>query len=200
MAETAQHRPAWKALLALGGVLAAALTLQGCLFSRKKKPRPFTPPPVAARVPPQPRPVELEPLPEAAFEVYAGLEAPVIRVAGLPPAPPRPAPAKPAARPAPAPAVVETPPAVAPPRAAAIYSPEEIRQMNQELDGYLDRVRRALARAEGRALPPELAALANNARSFLVQAEQARSQDLVTAVTLAKRADLFAMDLVQRLP
>ncbi len=72
--------------------------------------------------------------------------------------------------------------------------------MNQEIDQSLDRVRKALARVEGKNVSAELTALANNARAFMMQAEQARVQDLVTAVSLAKRADLFAADLVQRLP
>jgi hypothetical protein len=37
-------------------------------------------------------------------------------------------------------------------------------------------------------------------RTFQKQAEQAREQDLVTAVSLARRADLLARDLLQRLP
>ena len=37
-------------------------------------------------------------------------------------------------------------------------------------------------------------------RSFQTQARQAREQDLVTAVGLAKRADVLAKDLLGRLP
>jgi hypothetical protein len=122
------------------------------------------------------------------------------RLASLPPAPAKPASAKPAKPAPPQPVVVETAPPAAPPKAVAIFTAEELRQMNQELDERLGNVRRALARTEGKTLSPELAMIANSARSFMLQAEQARSLDLVTAVNLAKRADLFAMDLVQRLP
>jgi hypothetical protein len=40
----------------------------------------------------------------------------------------------------------------------------------------------------------------NRIRTFQKQAEQAREQDLVTAVSLARRADLLAKDLLERLP
>jgi hypothetical protein len=41
---------------------------------------------------------------------------------------------------------------------------------------------------------------AERVQTYLSQAEQAREQDLVTAVSLAKRADLLAKDLLERLP
>jgi hypothetical protein len=42
--------------------------------------------------------------------------------------------------------------------------------------------------------------VADRVRTYLSQAEQARDQDLVTAVNLARRADLLAKDLFERLP
>ncbi|MEI9811869.1 MAG: hypothetical protein WDO18_03985 [Acidobacteriota bacterium] len=72
--------------------------------------------------------------------------------------------------------------------------------MTKELDDMLERVRRALARTTGRKLSGDLAAMADQARTFAEQAEQTRSRDLSTAVNLAKRADLFAIDLLARLP
>jgi hypothetical protein len=51
-----------------------------------------------------------------------------------------------------------------------------------------------------RNLSPELKGIAELVRTFLSQAEQTREQDLVTAVNLAKRADLLAKDLLERLP
>ena len=71
--------------------------------------------------------------------------------------------------------------------------------MSQDIDQSLGKVRAALNRVEGRNLSAELTALANNARDFMVNAEQTRVQDLVTAVSLAKRAESFATELVQRL-
>ena len=72
--------------------------------------------------------------------------------------------------------------------------------MNQEIDQSLSKVRAALARVEGKVLPANLAALANNAQGRMLRAEQTRAQDLVTAVSLAKSAESFATELVQRLP
>ncbi len=47
---------------------------------------------------------------------------------------------------------------------------------------------------------PSRARSANRIRTFQKQAEQAREQDLVTAVSLARRAEVLAQDLVGRLP
>jgi hypothetical protein len=52
----------------------------------------------------------------------------------------------------------------------------------------------------GKSLNGEQSEIADRIRTFEKQAEQAREQDLVTAVNLAKRADLLAQDLLQRLP
>jgi hypothetical protein len=57
-----------------------------------------------------------------------------------------------------------------------------------------------LAQVAGKNLTPELKDIAERARTYLSQAEQAREQDLVTAVNLARRADLLAKDLLERLP
>jgi hypothetical protein len=89
---------------------------------------------------------------------------------------------------------------VAPPKLTQILTPEESRRNNQELEQYADNVRKALARVAGRNLSPELKDAAERARTLLSQAEQAREQDLVTAVNLARRADLLAKDLLERLP
>jgi len=52
----------------------------------------------------------------------------------------------------------------------------------------------------GKNLNPELTQIVSRIQTFQKQAEQAREQDLVTAVNLARRADLLAQDLVKRLP
>lgn len=61
-------------------------------------------------------------------------------------------------------------------------------------------VKRALTMVQGRNLTPEQKDIARLVETFLKQAEQAREQDLVTAVNLARRADLLAKDLLERLP
>lgn len=99
------------------------------------------------------------------------------------PAPPTPSPA------------VETAP-----RLGQIFTPDQLRDYNRTLDESLDRVRRALAVVAGKNLNAEQGEIANRIRTFQKQAEQAREQDLVTAVSLARRADLLAQDLLGRLP
>jgi hypothetical protein len=57
-----------------------------------------------------------------------------------------------------------------------------------------------LAAAASRKLTADQDSLVVRIRTFVMQAEQAREQDLVTAVSLARRADLLAQDLAGRLP
>ena len=61
-------------------------------------------------------------------------------------------------------------------------------------------MRKALAIAAGKNLNANQSEIVNRIRTFQKQAEQAREQDLVTAVNLARRADLLAQDLIKRLP
>jgi hypothetical protein len=98
------------------------------------------------------------------------------------------------------PAVV--PPEVQPaaPRLGQIFTAEQLREYNRAVDESLDRVRRVLGSVAGRNLNPELNEIVSRIQTFQKQAEQAREQDLVTAVNLARRADLLAQDLVKRLP
>jgi len=81
-----------------------------------------------------------------------------------------------------------------------MFTPEEQRENTRTLDESLERVNRALAKIEGRSLTQEQKKIAERIRTLRKQAEQAREQDLLTAVSLAKRADLFAKDLLERLP
>lgn len=201
MPDFAPTRPFHAACAAL--VLAGSLSTQGCLFGGKKSPKVFVPPPVYAKDPaPVKKPGEMPSLPANGESVQPGVE-PVVAVApNLPPPPPKPvAPKPPAPKP---PVVVEvtptpTPPAPAP-KPAPVFSAAERQRMNQEIDQSLGKVRAALARAEGRNLAADVTTLANQARAFMLNAEQTRVQDLVTAVSLAKRAESFATELVQRLP
>jgi hypothetical protein len=81
-----------------------------------------------------------------------------------------------------------------------IFTAEQLREYKHTLDESLDHVRRVLGSVAGKPLTPELALTVERIQTFQKQAEQARDQDLVTAVTLARRADLLAQDLVKRLP
>jgi hypothetical protein len=124
--------------------------------------------------------------------------------APMPPAePPPPAPAK---RIPPPVRVNAQPPVAAPPevqpapRLGQIFTAEQLREYNRTVDESLDRVRKVLGSVAGRNLNPELTEIVSRIQTFQKQAEQAREQDLVTAVNLARRADLLAQDLVKRLP
>jgi len=69
------------------------------------------------------------------------------------------------------------------------------------LDETMERVNRNLAILEGKNLTPEQKEEVERIRTYKKQAEQAREQDLLlTAVSLARRADLLAKDLLERLP
>jgi hypothetical protein len=179
--------------------LAGAVGMSSCGFH--KAPRVFNPPPVMAKAPaPVPPDPEIAPPPEVAFEPvvydFPRQTDPSTRFPELPPPRPPRAPVVSIPKPPPPP---ENPP-VAAPKLAQILTPEESRRNTQELEQYTERVRRALAMVQGKNLTPDQKDIADRVRTYLSQAEQAREQDLVTAVNLARRADLLAKDLLERLP
>ena len=185
-------------------VLALPLGSTSCWFRKSTPPKVFVPPPPAARPsvattqPELPPPPEID-MPEDATVTVEGIPA------TMPPAeaPPPPAPRRP---PPPVRANTTQPPATVPaevppaPRLGQIFTAEQLRDYNRAVDESLDRVRRVLGIVAGRNLNPELNAMVSRIQTFQKQAEQAREQDLVTAVNLARRADLLAQDLVKRLP
>jgi hypothetical protein len=179
--------------------LAGAGGLSSCAH---KAPRAFNPPPVAAKAPTPIAPApEIASPPEVAFEpVVYDFPRQTDSGSQFPPLPP-PRPARPpvANIPKPQPAPDDTPSAPVL-RLSQILTPEESRRNTQELDQYTESVKKALTRVAGRNLTPEQRDIAQRVQTYLTQAEQARDQDLVTAVNLAKRADLLAKDLVARLP
>ncbi|MBZ5635391.1 MAG: hypothetical protein LAO55_19885 [Acidobacteriia bacterium] len=178
--------------------LTGAVGMSSCGFH--KAPRAFNPPPVTAKarqpIPPAPK-IALPP--DVAFEpvVYDFPRQTDPRLPVLPPPPPPRAPVANAPKPQPPPS--ENPPAQAP-KLAQILTPEESRRNTQELEQYMERVKRALAMVAAKNLSAEQKDTAKLIQTFLAQAEQAREQDLVTAVNLARRADLLAKDLLERLP
>lgn len=182
-------------------VLALSLGSTSCWF--RKSPRVFVPPPA------QPQPAIV-----AAPEVPAAPEVDINATATLPPdlpnatmpsapPPPPPPPRRPATAtaprtaPPPAPPPPETPPL---PKLGQIFTAAQLREYNRTLDQSLEEVRRVLAIAAGKTLNADQSEIVNRIRTFQRQAEQAREQDLVTAVNLARRADLLARDLLERLP
>ena len=87
-----------------------------------------------------------------------------------------------------------------PPRLAQIFTPEQLRENMRTLDETLEKVARELAIVEGKNLTAEQKVTAERIRTFRKQAEQVREQDPLTAVSLARRADLLAKDLLEHLP
>jgi hypothetical protein len=188
------------------GVFALSLASTSCLRHQKIQARAFTPPPtrvwpavednmpalpdappvdadLASIVPPQLPQMTPETMPEVP-------EAPK-RVAR------RPAPPVAAPKPSVTGTPTETP---APPRLAQMFTPEELKENTRTLDECLERVNRALTVVEAKNLTADQKETVLRIRTLRKQAEQAREQDLLTAVSLAKRADLFAKDLLERLP
>jgi hypothetical protein len=181
-------------------IVVLSLSSTSCWF--RKPPRAFVPPPA----PPKPAiatsPPEVPTAPEIDANAAETLppEFPAGTIPSAPPPPPpprRPATAAaPRNAPPPAPAP-ETPPL---PKLGQIFTAAQLREYNQSLDQSLERVRRALTIAAGKNLNADQSEIVNRIRTFQRQAEQARDQDLVTAVNLARRADLLARDLLERLP
>lgn len=193
----------WRRRTVAALCLAAGLSTSACLF--QKPPRAFIPPPVPARPAAsvrKPVPAIAAPPDNLASTDLPDLSQAVPAVAPDFPPPPKPpaAPRRPvvatAPKPAP-PAPTETAPA---PRIVQILTPEQTREYTRELDDSLERVRRALEVLSRKNLTPEQSADAERIRAFQQLARETREQDLVTAVSHARRADLLAKDLLERLP
>jgi hypothetical protein len=188
------------ALLMMVFIVAFSLTSASCM---RRHVRAFVPPPTRPRPPFVPPPMPQLPDP---LELDAALEAPTPPESDstfpvLPPptpAPPRRAPV--VATPRPLPPPPEPTEQVPSPRLGQIFTADQSRDYNRTLDESLTRVRLVLAAAAGRRLTADQDNLVVRIRTFVMQAEQAREQDLVTAVSLARRADLLAQDLAGRLP
>ncbi|MBK5292427.1 MAG: hypothetical protein JJE04_12230 [Acidobacteriia bacterium] len=175
-----------------------------------RKSKAVAPPLVITAPPQQPAPAAPEPLPSP-----PGVEA--TSGAGLPKvdAPPIAQPAKPTPaqktrttrRPAqtPPPSVTTTEPApqVAPqpatPQLTQLLTPAEQQAYNTAIDEALQRTQQNLGRASGRKLTTEQSLNMERITNFVQQANQARQTDLVTARSLAQRADVLAQDLVNGL-
>lgn len=183
-------------------LLAIVISLSSASCMRRHI-RVFVPPPARPRPafvpPPQPQ-IPIPPNLDAALiepEVPFGDFETNFPVLPPPPAPPK----KPVivAAPRPSPPPVPPEPAQAP-RLGQIFTADQSRDYNRALDESLNRVRGVLAVAANRRLTPEQDRVVVRIKTFVMQAEQAREQDLVTAVNLARRADLLAQDLAGRLP
>jgi len=190
--------------LTIPATLALAIFLSGCW--PHPAPSAFTPPPPRAEPMPAAVPVLADPpLIAAAVDLGDQASGPDIIPNGVPEAPPPVAP-KPTP---PRNAVHVNPPKPAPvppadpqpaPRIGQLLSPDQVREYNRTLDESLDRVRRAIASLQRKNLTAEQMDILNRVQFFERQAEQTREQDLGIAVQLARRADVLAKDLMDRVP
>ena len=181
-------------------LLIAILSLFSASCHRRIRARLFVPPP-----PPPQRPFVLPPKPEIPQppEIEARVEVEIpgsdTDIPLLPPPPeppkrpvivavPKPTPPPPAPEPAPS------------PRLGQIFTADQLREYNRSIEESMSRARSVLAVAAGRRLNQQQSEMVTRIRTFLMQAEQARPKDLVTAVNLARRADLLARDLSGSFP
>jgi hypothetical protein len=82
-----------------------------------------------------------------------------------------------------------------------LFTADEQRQYNRNIEDSLNRVRRALELLSRKNLNADQQVEITRIVTFQKQAEQAReAQDLLTAKSLAERADTLATDLVNRIP
>jgi hypothetical protein len=190
------------------GVFALSLASTGCL-RQKTQARVFTPPPPVVRPAPPAdadAPLKLPDAPQLEVDRATTQPPPMpdeIDLTGeIPDAPRRVSrrPTPPVAAPRPAQQVPVPVEPQATPRLAQMFTPEELRENTRSLEESLERVNKALATVEGKNLSVEQREVANRIRTFRLQAEQAREKDLLTAVSLARRADLLAKDLLEHLP
>jgi hypothetical protein len=84
------------------------------------------------------------------------------------------------------------------PKLGQIFTADQIREYNKDLDDSLERVRRDLTELNKKRLSRDDLVTVERIRTFQKQAEEARLEDLFTAVSLAHRAKDLAQDLLRR--
>ena len=185
----------------------AASGLTSCRLFRKAAP---TPPPAVStprsgpiQLPetPKPKPPEIPPpdVPATQGPDLTGTNpAEPPATVPAPPKPPRRASGrKPVAGP-PAPESQSSPEAEATvPQLRPILTPEQQQQLNDSVNRRLERAQQSLRLIEKRRLNRQQAAAAQQIRTFIHQAQEARSNDLLRANNLAERADVLAEDLLR---
>jgi len=197
-------------------VIAMACLLSGGCFQKHRKLVLPPPAPVVAKPNPQPQ-IETPPpiRPQVAvldIEPFALSPNPPIANENppAPPAPRRRTPTTPAAgtpgagEPHPATPEEATPstpvaPTPAAPQLSEILTNDRRQQYEGELAGYETRAREVVNRLARQRLNGRQQGTLDRIRTFLKQAEEAKVKDIVTAVQLAKRADLLAQDLLRSL-
>lgn len=153
---------------------------------------PATPPP----------PPPLEPPPEIPTTGPEAGKVPGAEPQRLPPPPApakRPSPAGPPVSGGPSPEPAAAPPAVPAPQLRPMLTAAQRQELERSFNERVRRTQSILASVGRRSLSGEMADLANQVRTFLKQAEEARETDLLRANNLAERAEVLAQDLANRL-
>jgi hypothetical protein len=194
---------------ARSGYLVAVLGLcmVGCFQPSRKLVLP--PLPVEAKPAPQPE-IEVPPdietavpridIPEVTLESLAPAETPAAKP--VPRRRPIPAAGNPASSPVSQPPVTPeietpaTPPVPTAPQLSEILTDDRRRQYEAEFAGHVSRARDAVTRATRRRLTARQQETMQRIRTFLQQAEESKVKDVVTALQLARRADLLGQDLL----
>ena len=189
----------------LMAVLGASFVSTGC-WSRKAK---AAPAPAVIALPPPPAPSKPEPLPAPptveSGEPVSSLPASPIETPIEPPKPFEPP--KPA-RPTPPRPVAQTPPAHPPaqeatpaeiPQLVPLLTPAEQERYNREIGDFIKRAEDNLARIGERKLDQGQRDNVLRVRTFILQAQDLRQSDLLTARSLAQRADVLAQDVASTL-
>jgi len=184
-------------------ILFVLLCDTGCTpFWRKKAPAapPVPPPQVTLPETPKPAPSAIPPPPETPpAKLESAIEVPPPEPLPPPPDNSQPKPQRPAAAQQAGPSPAEASPDPPLPQLGQILTPAQRAEYNRNIDQSLHRAEKTLQVASGRTLTREQAASVAMIASFIRQAESLRNDDLVTALSLAQRADLLAKDLNSRL-
>jgi hypothetical protein len=80
-----------------------------------------------------------------------------------------------------------------------MLTPAQRQELERSINERIRRTQGILASIGARSLNGELGDLARQIRTFLQQAQDARSTDLLRANNLAERAEVLAQDLAKRL-
>jgi hypothetical protein len=196
--------------------LALVTLVTGSSCSLIRRGRGATPPPVIAAPPTKPPAVSVEnpqvpPPPKVEQSEAPKIGPPVatqIPAAKPPvkvPKPPKRPPRKPTPVRAQAPPPVEVPAAAAtaanpgPPMLSPVLSPSQQEEFNRAIDQAVQQAESGLAAVASKSLNPTQRANVDRARSFVLQAQETRANDPVTAKSLADRAVVLAQSLVAEL-
>ena len=176
--------------------------LMSCRLFRKPRPvpPPFKPPqqsrPIAAQAP---SPFEWPPAPQIPISESPELNLiPEAEAQVLPPPPkPRPTPASPPAQQTQT--QPQSPPvAISTPQLRPMLGPAQTQELERMIAERIGRAQGILRSLEGRRLSRQQRGVLSQIRTFISQAEEAKSTDLQRADNLAERAEVLATDLARQ--